>query len=275
MEKLVSIILPTYNGTNRIREAIRSVISQTYKNWELLVIDDGSVDGTEEVVSNLVESDKRIKYIKNENNLGIQKSLNKGIREAKGEYIARIDDDDTWCDANKLKEQVEFLEKNSDHVLVGTGFIATNEKGEEVFRSINPQSDKDIRRRILNKSSFLHSSVIFRKDSAVKYGGYSELEDTKHIEDYDLWLKLGTIGKFANLAEYSVRFTLREGSISSKNKIIQFKKSIKLIKKYKNLYPNYTQGLISLYTRMVVYMALQFKPFRHFSSSIYRLYKNI
>ena len=202
MNKLISIILPTYNGAGRIQEALLSVLGQSYLHWELLVVDDGSTDNTEELVKDLPCNEKRIIYIKNESNLGIQQTLNKGLKEAKGEYIARIDDDDMWIDKDKLLKQVEFLEKNKDCVLVGTGLVAVNEEGKEIFRTFNPELDAIIRNKILSKTCFTHSSVMFRKALAMQLGGYSELSEVRHIEDYDLWLKMGTVGKLANLPIY-------------------------------------------------------------------------
>jgi glycosyltransferase involved in cell wall biosynthesis len=271
---MISILLPTYNGSHRIKEAIKSVTDQTYKNWELLVLDDGSTDNTEEIVREFSLKDERVKYIKNDVNLGIQKTLNKGIHESKGECIARIDDDDVWIDKEKLAKQISFLDDHKDYVLIGTGLIAVNEKGEDIFKHIHPQEDKDIRNAILNKNLFTHSSVLFKKDSALEVGGYNESKEARHIEDYELWLKLGTIGKFANLPSCSVKLVLRNESISSQNKIEQFKKSLNLIKNFKNQYPHYLYARMNLSARMVVYSFLM-KYFQKFYSKIYKLYKNI
>lgn len=273
MEKLISIILPTYNGAHRIEESIRSVINQSYTNWELLVIDDGSKDNTKSIISSFIESDSRIKYILNEVNLGIQKTLNKGIKEAKGEYIARIDDDDLWCDIDKLKNQVEFLEQNKNHVLVGTGVIVIDESGKELFRYLLPESNKDIRSNLLGKNCFVHSSVLFRKNSALEFGGYDESHNTRHLEDYDLWLKLGTIGKLHNLPLYSVRFTLRKGSLSSVNKLEQFKKSLKIIKGFRNSYPNYIGALARSIARLIIYGFILKLPIKISLNRFIKFYK--
>ncbi len=273
MDKLVSIILPTYNGAERIKEAIKSVLEQSYTNWELLVIDDGSKDNTREIVENLVKNEQRIKYLRNEINLGIQKTLNKGLREAGGVYIARIDDDDVWIDKNKLEKQVEFLENNKEYVLVGTGVVVVDEKNKVLFRYLLPIKDIDIRNKILSKNCFVHSSVVFRKDAVLKCAGYSESEDTKHIEDYDLWLNLGTLGKFANLGTHSIRFTLRAGSLSSKNKLEQFKKILKLIKNYKNIYPNYYRALFRSTARLIIYGFILKLPIKITLNKFIKFYK--
>lgn len=253
MQNFVSILLPAWNGAHRISRAIESVLAQTYPDWELLVIDDGSTDETSLIVGGYGMRDPRIHYIKNESNLGVQKSLNKGLREAKGEYIARIDDDDEWVDKTKLQKQIDFLHANPDHVLVGTGVIIVNENREELFRYLLPQTDEKLRAKILGKNYFVHSSVLFRKDKALEFEGYSESKEVIHLEDYDLWLKLGTIGKFANLPLHSTAYMVRADSLSYKNRVHVFKKNLSYIKKYKGKYKNYYKILLLSYLRFALY----------------------
>lgn len=267
----ISIILPTYNGGKYIRRAIESVVTQSFKDWELLVIDDGSTDNTKEIVESF--NNPQIIYLKNEKNLGIQKTLNRGLKEAKGEYIARIDDDDEWVDSQKLEKQFNFLDENKNYVLIGTGVIVVNEEGEELFRYLLPSEDEDIRSKILGKNCFVHSSVMFKKDTALKFGGYDESANTRHVEDYDLWLKLGTVGKFANLPTHAVKFTQRKGSISGKNKIEQFKKNITLIKTYKNKYPKYIGAFIRAYVRLIIYGFILKSPIKFSLNKLIKIYK--
>lgn len=269
----VSIILPVYNGEKFIAFAIESVLAQSYRNWELLVMDDGSTDRTANVVKRYAEKDNRIKYHKNEQNLGIQKTLNRGLKAAQGAYIARIDDDDTWCDVDKLSKQVKFLDDNPEYVLVGTGVIVVDERGNELSRYLTPCKDEDIRKKILSGNCFVHSSVMFRRAAVLKVGGYSEEEEVKHSEDYDLWLKLGEIGKFANLPIYAVKFTLRGGSVSHKNKIKQFRAVIKIAEKYKKDYPNYLLSNIRNYSRLILYGFFDFLPILRLKYKILKVCK--
>lgn len=275
MEKLVSILLPTYQGAFRIKKSIESVIAQTYANWELLVIDDGSSDATAQIVAEIAKGDTRIRYEKNEKNIGIQKTLNKGVRASRGVYLARIDDDDIWIDPNKLCTQVDFLNSNQSCVLVGTGAIAVDEQGRELFRHCNLCEDSAIRHTMLAKNCFFHSSVLFRKETATAVGGYDESEETKHVEDYDLWLKLGMMGKLSNLPLCGVKIAVRADSLSSKNKVVQFKKSIQIIKKYRKLYPRYLFSVVSLLVRMGVHQIFRWSPLRSFYAAFYKLYKKI
>lgn len=270
----VSVILPTFNGSEFIKKAIQSVLNQSFSNFELLIIDDGSKDSIPEITNYYVEKDARVFYARNENNLGIQQSLNRGLKIARGKYIARIDDDDEWIDRNKLKRQVEYLNKNPDYILIGTGTIVVDENGKEIFRFLNPESDQDIRKKILFKNYFTHSGVIFKKKAAMKFNGYDESEQTRHIEDYDLWLKLGTLGKFGNLPIYGVKFTQRSGAISSKNKIKQFKRNIKIIQKFSDFYPSYSYALIFGYIRFFLYVFFIFFSFSLLKNRFLKIYKN-
>lgn len=253
MHPKVSIILPIWKEAKYIKRAIDSIMSQTFLDWECIIINDGLYNGVENIIKEYIENDKRIIILKNENNLGIQKTLNKGLTEAKGEYIARIDDDDIWVDKDKLKKQIDFLDKNLDYALVGTRVIYANEEGEEVNRSSSVESYDEIRQVILRYCCFVHSSVVFRKDVILKLGGYSEEEDTKHSEDYDLWLRVCSENKAYRLSTYSVVYTVRNENICSKNKLSQIKNDIRFIQKYKSKYPNYYKALIFNYTRFILY----------------------
>jgi glycosyltransferase involved in cell wall biosynthesis len=271
---LVSILMPTFNGAGRIKNAIESVIAQSYQQWELLVIDDGSTDAMAEIIRSFSEKNSRIRYSKNEKNLGIQKTLNRGLREAKGEYIARIDDDDRWSDSEKLEKQIRFFETHPDHVLVGTGVIMIDEQGKELLRYLLPEHDADIRNNILGKNCFVHSSVMFKKSAAKQMGGYDESKAVLHVEDYDLWLKLGTVGKFANLPLYAVTFTLRQGGLSSQNRLQQSRKIFYLVKKYQKSYPHYFSSMVRAGARIIVYGYILRFPLRVSLQRFVKLFHN-
>lgn len=256
-----------------MEKAIKSVLQQTFREFELIIIDDGSTDATGDILRVYQEKDHRVLSVRNESNLGIQKSLNLGLRLAKGMYIARIDDDDEWIDVTKLEKQVTFLEERPEHVLVGTGTVVVNEQGEELFRFLAREKDEEIRRYLLGRNCFTHSSVVFRKATALDFGGYSEDKETLHVEDYDLWLKLGTVGKLANLPIYGVKFTLRKGAISLQNKTLQFKNALMLTKKYKGSYPNYRRALCRGYLRLLLYGFFGLLPFAAIKHKILKIYK--
>jgi len=275
MSKSVSIVMPTFNGGKYIKRAIESVISQNFSDWKLLVINDGSKDDTESIAKEYVGKDDRIIYLKNEVNLGIQKTLNKGLRETKGKYIARIDDDDEWIDKDKLKKQFEFLEKNPDYVLVGTGVVVVDENRKELFRYLLPSEDTKIRNNILSKNRFAHSSVLFDKNKALEFGGYSEDKNIKHLEDYDLWLKMGTVGKFANINEYAIRFMARSDSLTSSNRVVQAKRALVEMTKFKNKYPKFLKGYVIGTTRLFFFYLNSIVPINEkIVRKIFSFYKN-
>jgi len=274
MEKFISVILPTYNGSSGIKCAIESVLSQSFSNFEIIVIDDGSTDNTKELIFSLQEIDNRIVYVKNEFNLGIQKTLNKGLSLAKGEYIARIDDDDEWIDKDKLKKQVEFLSINKDYLLIGTNAIICDEKKQELGRYLLKEDDQSIRSRMLSRNCFIHPSILASKEAITRVGGYSESEAVKHIEDYELWLKLGCIGKLANINTLSVYLTIHSGSITFKNRLIQARRMMIISRNYRKNYPNFFIGQVILLLRIIGFMFLKFIPFpKKIIYKIQKLYK--
>jgi glycosyltransferase involved in cell wall biosynthesis len=258
----VSVILPTYNRSDFILDSILSVLEQSFGNFEIIVVDDGSDDNTESVVNSI--DDDRVRYIKNEQNIGIVRSLNRGIDLAEGEYIARIDDQDKWIDEYKLEKQVDFLKSHPDHVLVGTGGIVNDINNNELFRYTKPQNDKKIRENILLKNCFIHVSTIFRKRAFWEAGGYDESE--QFVEDYGLWLRMGAVGKMANIQTYSVSYISDSDGISTQKKVQQFKKNFKLIRGHKKNYPNYLKGLFRNSIRLVIYGYLDFKFLRSLTS---------
>lgn len=234
---LVSIIMPTFNRAKYLEDSISKILLQTYKNIELIIIDDCSVDETQIVLSNLKIIDSRIKIIQTGKNIGLIKSLNLALGLAKGKYIARADDDDAWINKNKLKEQINFLEENTEYVIIGTGTIVINEKKEEIFRYRQPNSDKSIRAKMLFGNPFIHSTVVFRKSILEKTGLYDE--NLSDAEDWDLWMRMGMYGKLYNFPTYDTYRFYGERGLSIKNRKNISKTRLQLIKKYKNKYPHF------------------------------------
>jgi len=245
----ISVILPTNNGEDHISEAIESVFSQSFSDFELIVINDGSTDNTEKIVLEYLKKDSRVKYLKNEKNLSLQKTLARGFKEAQGKYIARIDDDDIWQGSQKLEKQADFLEKNPEYVLVGSGAIVIDSKGKELYRFLLPEKDEDIRQYILFRNPFLHSSIVFLREAAEKFGGYDE--NLKELEDLDLWLKLGQTGKFYNFPEYLIKFRAPAPQKNiTKARKIRTKALISVIKKQGKNYPNYKKAIFKNYLKL-------------------------
>lgn len=242
---LVSIIMPTYNRADLLPRSIESVLNQAYKNFEFIIVNDCSDDKTEEIILRYQKKDHRIKYFKNEVNLKIQKTLNRGLKEAKGEYIARIDDDDAWVDLGKLGKQVEFLENNPEYVIVGTGSTAILKSRGLRISSLKPETDGEIREAMLLGCPFLHPSVVYRKAAVLSAGGYDE--NLKQAEDYDLWMRLGKAGKMYNLPEYSIESISGETNIGHLKRAEVIKFSLALILKYRRDYPHFFKAYVKNY----------------------------
>lgn len=251
---LVSVVMATYNRAGYVKRSADSVLNQSFTDFELIIVDDGSSDSTKDVVSKI--DDDRVVYVRNENNLRLQKSLNKGINLARGKYIARIDDQDRWSDVDKLKKQIDYLKNNPKCVLVGTGVSVEDLGGKEMFSFSNPISDKKIRNQILSRNCFVHSSVVFSKEAALSFGGY--FEGSVLAEDYRLWLNLGTVGQMANLADHCVSYVNDSASLSHKLKKVITKENISIIYKHRKNYPKYYVALTKHLIRVIVYGYLNF-----------------
>lgn len=238
---LVSVVVPTYNRKKYVIKAIDSVLRQTYKNIEIIVMDDCSPDNTSKAVSEHFGQDLRVKIFKNETNLGFPENLNKGIALSQGKYIARTDDDDFWSDNKKLEKQVNFLESHQEYVLTGGGSIWVNENDKEIFKFLLPEKDEDIRKRILSDNCFVHSTAVFKKEAFELAKGYDKKFGTDC--DWGLWLELGKMGKFYNFPEYFTYYLKWPQNISNFVARDGYKTRIKLYNKYGRYYPGYWKAV--------------------------------
>ena len=201
---LVSVIMPAYNAGKFIDRAVESILDQTFKDFEFIIIDDGSEDDTWNVIQKFAKKDRRIVSLRNEKNLNISNSLNRGLGVAKGEYIARMDADD-WSYPYRLQRQYDFMVKNHDIVVLGSGVYFCDHNFAVLNEREYPTDDKTVRRKIFRFSPFCHAVVFMRSDAVRKAGGYNP--DLYDAEDYDLYFRMGKIGKLRNLPEvlYKVR----------------------------------------------------------------------
>lgn len=194
MTPRVSVILPVYNGGSYLRQAIESILSQTYTDFELIVINDGSTDDSQSVIASF--QDRRIRHIEQANQ-GLRAALNTAIDLSQGDFIARMDNDDISL-PDRLRQQVEFLEAHPDHVLVGTTFAYIDQVGHPtgVFPAL--LDDNELQREVLTQSPFGHGTVMFRA-ATLRQGNFRYAPEAIHIEDYEFWLRLSQVGKMANL----------------------------------------------------------------------------
>ena len=246
----ISVIIPTYNGGKFIKKAIESVLDQTLDDFEIIVVDDGSTDNTPYILQEYIRTNN-IVYI-SQKNVGVAVARNNGINMSKGTYIAFLDDDDFWIDKDKLKKQIEFLENHPDYVMVGTAGIVVDEKGKRVTDYKVPEGDHSIRDSILMRNPFIQSSIVAKKDILNQAGLYS-VKDYVNAEDYNLWLRVGLLGKMENLKEPMTAYLTRNGNTSSNHKKEVLRSNILFIKEYKNKYPNYLKSFVFSYIKLIIY----------------------
>lgn len=251
--KKVSVIIPTFNGDKYINRSIESVLSQTFKDFEIIVIDDGSINDVYGILKPYIENNI-IKYIRQEN-AGPGPARKNGILRSSGEYIAYIDDDDIWSDKDKLKKQVEFLDNNNDYVIVGTAGHLFYEDDNEYADYNVLDKDESIRKRILIGNQFIQSSLLIRRSVLGDLCDYPIVR-VGVAEDYLLLLKVGLLGKWANLKEKMIIYTIRSGSITDKNRKSVIKNNIKIITRYKKYYPNYWMALIFYVLKYLGYLLI-------------------
>ena len=206
----LSVILPVYNGLPYLEEAINSVLNQSFKDFELIIINDGSTDGSVAVIEKF--NDFQIRFLQQENQ-GLAATLNRAIALSDGKYIARQDQDDISFPL-RLEKQVTFLEANPDVGMVGTGaeIWVGNDKTDR--RLEHATDDALIKFGLLFNNLFVHSSVMIRRSVIEKVGGYSEDKSRQPPEDYELWSRVAREFKLANLPEVLMAYREVQGSMS-------------------------------------------------------------
>ena len=201
----ISVILSVYNHEIYIKKCIQSILDQSYKDWELIIIDDGSTDKSYNELKKFEQTDDRIKIIKNEKNQGLPKSLNHGISVSNGEFIIRVDADDI-CLQNRFEVLVNNITKkeNSNIDVLGSNAYFVNKENKIIGQSSMPINSEDFKKEIYKRNPFIHSSVIIRKSFLLK----NNLYDKKFIkaQDYDLWLRGYKYNNYKNLEKILLNY---------------------------------------------------------------------
>ncbi|MAJ97583.1 MAG: hypothetical protein CMI56_03140 [Parcubacteria group bacterium] len=243
-EPLVSILMLTYNRAHYLKNAVESVLTQTYKNWELIVIDDGSTDETESIVTSY--DDNRITYKKYPENKGLYVRRQESLSHTTGEYVAVLDGDDMWSSPFKLEQQVHFLERNLDHAVVGTFITVIDADGNAVRKDSYQITDQNIRAQLLMRNQFTHSSVLMRKSMLDMTKGYQPTL----AEDLDLFLQLGNFGKFGNISEFLTSYRIHSGGTNDYG--IKMARALHAIIKKNSHYPHFYIALLKNCLRIFI-----------------------
>ena len=220
----VSVIMTVYNGERYLNEAIRSILDQTFEDLEFVIIDDGSTDGTPEILEKL--RDPRVRILIQENR-GLTASLNRGIRESRGRLIARMDADDI-SHPERIERQVTYLREHPDVGLVGTRTAFIDENSHVVGIYPIALSDARIRKRMMKGNIIFHGSVMFRRTCTDEVGMYREVFACS--QDYDLWLRISERYRLANLNEVLYFWRINPEGITYQ-RYRRLKEEAKIIKK--------------------------------------------
>lgn len=207
---LVSVLMPVWNGEIWVREALSSLLSQSFRDFEIVVVDDGGTDDSMAIIESMRLSETRIVRGPKQ---GLAGALAVGVEECRGKYIARLDQDDV-CEPTRLYEQVAFLERHTNHVVFGSQANEIDVLGRQVGRITVPTSDEAIRLALLIRNPMIHSSVMMRREAVLKVGNYWKPSDSVFPEDHSLWSRLSEVGMMANHSEPLVSYRRSMNSIS-------------------------------------------------------------
>lgn len=208
---VVSVILSVYNGEKYLRESIDSILKQSFKDFEFIIINDGSNDDSLDIIKSF--NDLRINLITRENK-GLVKSLNEGIEIAKGDYIARQDADDISA-SNRLENELAAISTDQSIVLVSSFCHEINENGVKIRSLQYPTSYPDIIQEFLFRNHIVHGASMFNKDIFNKVGYYRE--SFRFAEDFDLWLRMINTGEICIIPKYLYKYRVIDESVSRKN----------------------------------------------------------
>ncbi len=250
----VSVLITTYERPRFIDRAIGSVLQQTFTDWEIVVVDDSASDATKKAVGDFLKKDNRIRYFHREKKGTIAQASNFGLREARGEYIAILDDDDFWSDESKLGEQVSFLDSHREYVGCGGGFVTIDEHGKETTKILKPETNHAIRRHALMANPMANSTTLFRLSAARHVGFYDET--LPQFADWDFWLKMGLSGKLHNVSKYYASYMMWQEGASFAHQKVNARSALRIVRRYRGKYP----GFITAYMMACLYFCYAHLP---------------
>ena len=212
----ISVIMSVFNHEKYLQKSIDSILSQSYKNFEFIIINDGSNKNAKKILELNKLQDKRIKVINNKKRIGVTKSLNIAIKISKGEYIARQDSDDISY-FKRFEEQLNFFKKNKKVIMCGTNgiLIDNNDSFLKNIKNLENNYEK-IKKKLIYENQFIHSSVMVKRNYLLEVKGYDE--KFKYAQDYDLWCRLSIKGFLTNINKILVKIRQHNESITKKNK---------------------------------------------------------
>lgn len=243
----LTVFMPAFNAEKYIGEAIGSILNQSYEDFELLIIDDGSTDGTVTIIESF--NDGRIRLLLNGDNKGLTYTRNKGLREAKGELLAILDADD-WAYPNRLELQMSFMSANPEIALCGGQAILMDENGKDMGHYQVPQGSAYVRENMLFRNIFINPSCMFRVSKIKDLGGY---RDFAPAEDFDLSIRIAEHYTMFNFGEVLIKYRMHNGnaSVRSEKVVAQEKKLLKSMQEKIGL--SFNNKLIEIHHAVFLY----------------------
>lgn len=258
--------MPVYNAEKFLRVTLDSIQAQTYKNWELIAIDDSSKDNSLNILKSYAATDKRIKVYKNQRNRGVGHTLNRTVSLAKGKFLARMDSDDVML-PNRLSQQLAYLQKHIDTVVVGGQCKLIDVDGQQIGLKTYPTDDQSIRRMSFVFSPVSHPSIMINRSLVPDdFSWYSPTACP--AEDIDLYFKLFQFGKFANLKQTVIKYRLYPDSTSFRNPKYNFRKTYEVRQRAQKMW-GYNPSLKSKIANEFQKVLVEILP----PLSVYHLYR--
>ncbi len=266
---LISVVMPAHNASKHIPIAIESILNQTFKDFEFLIVNDNSSDKTASIVKKYARKDSRIRLLNNSKRLDIAGSLNKGIENAKSNIIARMDADDISY-PNRFELQYKLIQRSRKIAAVGSNIILIDSSENVIGLRNYPQSSEKLKKCLFKYSPFAHPVVMFRKDIFEKVGKYNPKYSP--TEDLDLWFRLGKENEFRSIPRPLLKYRLSEKSSSHKMikdlEILVFRIRMDAIFKH-----GYRPSLFDLAYNLFQFTTLWVTPSKH-RIKIYNLLRN-
>lgn len=252
----VSVVMTVFNEDKYVSRAIESILNQTLKNFEFIIVNDASSDKSLSVIRSYMRKDKRIRLINNRKNLKLPHSLNLGVSQAKANFIARMDADDIAL-PKRLQKECRFLKTHPNVAIVGSNILIVDEEEHIVSKREYSTNSVKLKQTMLRYSPFAHPSVMFRKDIFEEFGGYNKL--LNFCEDIDYWFRIGTTYEFGNIPEFLLRYTLKKNSVTHANlhkqELLGFKVKINAILNY-----GYRPTFYDIVYNIAQFVSLWFMP---------------
>ncbi len=230
---LVSVVMPVFNGERFIAKAIESILNQTLKNFEFIIVNDASTDKSLEIISKYKKKDQRIRLIDNKRNIHMSLSLNLGINQAKSDLIARMDQDDIAF-PNRLKIEHTFMKSHPKVAIVGSDIVTIDQFDQVTGKRTYQTKSDSLKKTMLRYSPFAHPTVMMRKKVFEQMGGFDP--EMVPCEDTEFWFRLGSKHEFASIPNFLLKYRVAVNSLSHTNirniELKGFKIKLNAIRKY-------------------------------------------